>query len=332
MKLVAARCRTPIPGSRSSAWTARTHARSVIHVSRFRRENTNRRSGAGLNSVGKNRARPRPKSRILCSRWDAGRNARVPCVLHDTRAAPGPWLRSTAPRAASGSDGLVCTRRPIALLRSSAVGSCSGFLSFCVFGFGKCGRLASTARVASSSTALLLSLVSPRAALARRASILSSSRWHSRRNTARSSACLAKSDSRIARLSVLKTRRQYNCPYGPNKKKLTILHLPSMPFDLLRLPFLRGLEQVQCFAELALADGAFLLASHVDQLRGPLGRSGIRRVERGSSSLRKSSTWDSCRVRMLTSTRSRWWRNAATLAFHSRSNASRRACDWSYRI
>ena len=53
-----------------------------------------------------------------------------------------------------------------------------------------------------------------------------------------------------------------------------------MPFDLLRLPFLRGLEQVQRLAELALADGAFLLSSHVDQLRGPLGRSGIRRVER----------------------------------------------------
>ena len=53
-----------------------------------------------------------------------------------------------------------------------------------------------------------------------------------------------------------------------------------MPFDLLRLPFLRGLEQVQCLAEFALADGAFLLASHVDQLRGPLGGSCIRRVER----------------------------------------------------
>ena len=55
-----------------------------------------------------------------------------------------------------------------------------------------------------------------------------------------------------------------------------------MPFDLLRLPFLRSLEQVQRLAELALADGTFLLASHVDQLRGPLGRSGIRRVERES--------------------------------------------------
>ena len=53
-----------------------------------------------------------------------------------------------------------------------------------------------------------------------------------------------------------------------------------MPFDLLRLPFLRSLEQVQRLAELALADGAFLLSTHVDQLRGPLGRSGIRRVER----------------------------------------------------
>ena len=91
-------------------------------------------------------------------------------------------------------------------------------LTFCVFGFGKCGRLASTARVASSSTALLLSLVSPRAALARLASIRSSSRWHSRRNTARSSACLAKSDSRTARLSVLKTRRQSNYPYRMSPK------------------------------------------------------------------------------------------------------------------
>ena len=102
VKLVAARCRTRILGSRSSAWTARTHARSV-HVSRFRRENTNRRSGAGLNSVGKNRARPRPKSRILCSRWDAVRNARVPCVLHDTRAAPGPWLGPRHPARRPGA-------------------------------------------------------------------------------------------------------------------------------------------------------------------------------------------------------------------------------------
>ena len=108
MTLVAARCRTPIPGSRSSAWTARTHARSVIHVSRFRRENTNRRSRAGLNSVGKNRARPRPTNRILrfrlgSSRGDAGRNARVPCVLHDTRAAPGPLFGPRHPARRPGA-------------------------------------------------------------------------------------------------------------------------------------------------------------------------------------------------------------------------------------
>ena len=72
-------------------------------MSRFRRENTNRRSGAGLNSVGENRARPRPRNRILRSRWDAGRNARVPCVLHDTRAAPGPWLGPRHPARRPGA-------------------------------------------------------------------------------------------------------------------------------------------------------------------------------------------------------------------------------------
>ena len=200
---------------------------------------------------------------------------------------------------------MVCTRRPIALARSAAVGS--GWVFRGALGFGNDGRAASTRTAASSSTALPPSLVNPRASFIRLVSRRSSSRWHSRRNTARSSACRSKSDSSALTCS---RRIVWRCHSISSVSRVSAALRRSRAS-----PNLRSRTRRFCWRRMSTncgvhrdgrASGAFSEASRV---------------------ARRSSTWCSWRSRMLPSTRSRWRRNAANVAFHSRSNASLRACE-----
>ena len=67
---------------------------------------------------------------------------------------------------------------------------------------------------------------------------------------------------------------------GLERVDVSASHRLAMPLDFLRLARLGRLEEVEGLAELALADEAFLLASHVDQLRRPSRRFRVRGVER----------------------------------------------------
>ena len=196
---------------------------------------------------------------------------------------------------------MVCTRRPIA-----AAGSASTFF-FPLGNFGNFGRLASTRRAASSSTAEAPSLVNPRAAFDRLSCRRSSSRWHSRRNTARSSACRSKRDSSASTCS---RRIVWRCHSISSASRVSAALRRSRAS-----PNLRSRTRRFCWRRMSTNCGV-----HRD------GR------ESGASSeasrvARRSSTWCSWRSRMLPSTRSRWRRNAANVAFHSRSNVSLRACE-----